>query len=84
MGTINGRPVDVSLDALRRRGEAAHLGAFRSPAYAFSRAVAEEAYVAHSALTHQGQRGRPEWYYVRVRQVNGQWAWTSPVWAAGA
>lgn len=84
VGTINGCRVDVSLDALRQRGEAAHLGGFRSPAYAFSRAAAEEEYVAGFSVTHQGQRGRPDWYYVRVRQVNGQWAWTSPVWVAGA
>lgn len=81
MGSRHSRPDAGSASGLRTLWG---LGAFRSPAYAFSRAVAEEEYVAHFSLTHQGQRGRPEWYYVRVRQVNGQWAWTSPVWVTGA
>ncbi len=28
-------------------------------------------------------RQETDWYYVRVAQENGQWAWTNPIWVAG-
>ncbi|MDR7520366.1 MAG: hypothetical protein QN123_12465, partial [Armatimonadota bacterium] len=83
VGRINGRPVDVTLAELREGSRVGYLEGFRSAAYRFSRAAAYAEYSGTFSIRHRGVPGRRDWYYVRVRQVNDQWAWTSPIWVAG-
>lgn len=83
-GTINGQPVDVTLAELVDGPHTQYLGGFVSPAYCFYRAATESAYRARLTFPHEvtGAAGR-DWYYVRVRQKNDQWAWSSPIWVEG-
>ena len=32
-------------------------------------------------FTDRGEGQGVDWYYIRVRQANGQMAWSSPIWA---
>lgn len=81
---INGRKVKVTLGELTEGSRVGYLGGFLSPAYCFHRAVPQAKYTCHLSLTHRGEGAERDWYYVRVRQKNGQWAWSSPIWVDGA
>lgn len=73
----------VSLDALRDGPHSFYLGGFLTPAVYLHRAAGREATTAAFTLTHSSASQTRDWYAVRVRQKNDQWAWSSPVWVAG-
>ncbi len=79
-GTINGHPVKVSLADLREGPLAGYLGGFLTPAYCFHRAVPHSEYDIHFDFSHRVPSSQRDWYYIRVRQKNNQWAWSSPIW----
>lgn len=79
-GQINGQDVEVSLPDLIEGPRSAYLGGFLTPAYYFHRAVSQSEYTCHLDFTHRADSQTRDWYYIRVRQVNGQWAWSSPIW----
>ncbi len=79
-GTINGHAVEVTLDALAEGARAGYLGGFRTPAWVLSRAVPRTEYAAQLSFQHSARSQTRDWYYVRVSQKNGQWAWSSPIW----
>jgi hypothetical protein len=77
---INGHDVRVGLGELIDGARAGYLGGLVTPAYRFGRAVVEREYaVCRSFVDHRSADHR-DWYTVRVRQKNGQWAWSSPIW----
>jgi hypothetical protein len=85
--TFNGQAMSVSLGQLLDAALAGYLGGFLTPAYRFQRAVPAAAYTCQFTLTDRERaaslapgRGSRDWYTVRVRQANGQWAWSSPIW----
>jgi len=78
-GRINGAAVALALGELREGALAGYPAGYLTPAYRFGRAVSPAEYQWRFALTHTGP-GESEWYYVRVCQKNGQWAWSSPIW----
>lgn len=82
MGTINGQPIDTPLGDLVSGSRSGYLGGLLTPAWCFHRVVPATAYTSSLVVTDRvdpGGRGR-DWYYVRVRQKNNQWAWSSPIW----
>ncbi|CAN5769400.1 hypothetical protein BH23CHL4_BH23CHL4_17900 [soil metagenome] len=80
LGTINDLPVAYSLNELLTGSRTGYLGGFLTPAYCFHRAIPEAEYAAHTSFVHRGRDAGRDWYYVRVRQLNDQWAWSSPIW----
>jgi len=85
--TLNGQLVTVTLGQLREEAHAGYLGGFLTPAYRFHRAVPASGYTCQFELTDRAhspdralQAGTFDWYTVRVRQANDQWAWSSPIW----
>ncbi len=92
--TINGQTIVVTLGQLLQGAHAGYLGGFLTPAYRFHRAVPAGRYTCEFALTDRADAPFPgphpalppplqrekDWYTVRVRQANGQWAWSSPIW----
>jgi hypothetical protein len=87
-GRINERAVSVTLGDLAEGARAGYLGGFRTPAWCFHRAVPEEESTCRFAVRDRarGDRGGApgrDWYYVRVCQRNGQWAWSSAIWMGG-
>jgi hypothetical protein len=77
---FNGLPVELSMADLLAGTCTFHLGGFVSPAICFHRAVAEAQYATRFAFLDRRQSDGRDWYYVRVRQRNSQWAWSSPIW----
>ncbi len=81
---VNGQSFDVQLAELFTGSRTFYLGGFVSPAICFHQAVPRAAYThrfgfLHRSL-HHNQSAPRDWYYVRVRQRNNQWAWSSPIW----
>ncbi|MCB0065204.1 MAG: hypothetical protein KDE19_23935, partial [Caldilineaceae bacterium] len=79
-GTVNGHPVSVSLSRLVAGPLAGYLGGFLTPSYYFQRAIPAAEATARLQFTHRSATNGRDWYYVRVRQTNDQWAWSSPIW----
>jgi hypothetical protein len=80
-GRFNGLEQAVSLPDLLAGPRSGYLGGFLTPAFVFERAVPQAEYTTQFTLDHEapGATNR-HWYTVRVRQRNGQWAWSSPIW----
>lgn len=79
-GRINQQPISLSLAELRTGARTGYLGGFLSPAYCFHRAVPRSEYRWQHTFQHQAPGPGRDWYYLRVCQKNGQWAWSSPIW----
>jgi hypothetical protein len=79
-GQINREKVEVPLGDLIAGPHSGYLGGFLTPAYCFQRAVSKPEYTCNIDFSHEANTHTRDWYYVRVRQLNGQWAWSSPIW----
>ena len=77
---INGKQHELCLGELLTGTRTYYLGGFVSPAVCFHRAVPRSEYHRRFAFNHQGRGRSRDWYHVRVRQRNDQWAWSSPIW----
>ena len=80
---INGKPEEVTLRDLMTGSRTFYTGGFVSPAVCVHQAVPQSEYQHQFTLTHENQTRERDWYYVRVRQRNHQWAWSSPIWVEG-
>lgn len=83
--TVTGSGFDreFRLGELRRAGASvAYSAGLESPALVVGRAVHEDELELDLALTDEGTA--EDWYYVRVRQTNDQWAWSSPTWVGAS
>lgn len=78
--TVNGQPYEVRLGELLSGSRTFYLGGFVSPAFCFHQAVPQAEYTHRFAFLHRSTSAERDWYYVRVRQRNDQWAWSSPIW----
>jgi hypothetical protein len=88
-GEFPGKRDSHSILELMQGSCAGYVGGLLSPAYRFRRAPLPEEYewktefLDHMEVTAPGRTpgfGGRDCYYVRVRQTNGQWAWSSPIW----
>ncbi|MFW6600313.1 hypothetical protein ACQBAU_09880 [Propionibacteriaceae bacterium Y2011] len=76
---VNGQHSRHRLGDLRHGSQENYLAEFLTPVYRFGRAVAAEELAAGLELA--GIAAEPgDFFHVRVRQTNDQWAWSSPVW----
>ncbi len=78
---INGRRIAYPLTTLLEGARAGRLGKIASPAYRFHRAPRRWEFDWRFDVEDIGAPG--DVYYVRVRQLNDQWAWSSPIWVDG-
>jgi len=75
--TFNGRTASIPLRKLIAGARTGHLGGIDSPCYRFHRApLFHEFHWNFSWLDHGKTEDN---YYIRVRQRNDQWAWSSPI-----
>lgn len=81
--TVNGETLEQPLAELFAGARTAYLGGFVSPAFCLHRAVPRAETHHRFGFLHRSRSHARDWYTVRVRQRNDQWAWTSPVWVAG-
>jgi hypothetical protein len=80
VASVNGRELAYALSELRRGPRTGYLDGFVSEAFQLSRAVPEAEYHWSWQVEDRGEADRRDFYYVRVRQKNDQWAWSSPIW----
>lgn len=81
VGTVNDNRVDVAVGDLRRGGRARHLAGVLRGSYRIGRAVdRSETDTEFSWEDLDADPAETNAYYVRVRQANDQWAWSSPIW----
>jgi len=80
VANVNGRELVHSLAELRQGPRAGYLGGFVSEAFQLSRAVPESEYRWSWQVHDRGKADGGDFYYLRVRQKNDQWAWSSPIW----
>ncbi len=74
---LNGIEVAMPLSRLIEGARTGHLGGIDSPAYRFNRAPLPHEF--NWAFKWNDECSGEDNYYVRVRQTNDQWAWSSPV-----
>lgn len=77
---INGKSYQHQLSDLFSGTRTHYLGGFVSPAICFHRAIPDAEYHHQFEFIHHQKSNQRDWYYVRVRQNNNQWAWSSPIW----
>lgn len=77
---INKKRVSYPLSDLLAGSRSGYLGGFTSGAYQLKRAVPWHEYACHRTWVDRRRVEDEDYYYVRVRQKNDQWAWSSPIW----
>ena len=77
---FNGQRYEHTIGELLEGARAHFLRGWLSEAIQFERAQPEAAFcVGHRMVDKEPQRDT-DYYYVRVRQRDGQWGWSSPIW----
>lgn len=77
---FNGQRYEHTIEELLEGARAHFLRGWLSEAIQFERAQPETAFcVGHRMVDTEPQRDT-DYYYVRVRQRDGQWGWSSPIW----
>lgn len=79
-GRVNHLDVRLALGDLSEGSRVMILRGFVSPAVCFHRATPQSAFEGRFAFDHARTGHERDWYYVRVRQQNGHYAWSSPIW----
>ena len=77
---FNGHTYEHTLEELLHGAQAHFLRGWLSEAIQFERAVTESGFLAGHIMTDEKADRDTDYYYARVRQRDGQWAWTSPIW----
>ena len=81
---FNGHRYEHTIAELLEGARAHFLRGWLSEAVQFERAQPEAAFcVGHRMVDDKAQRDT-DYYYVRVRQRDGQWGWSSPIWVERA
>jgi hypothetical protein len=78
--TFNDHQTSIALGDLLEGARVGYINGLLSPAYCFHRAVTPMQSISRLTLTHESDEPQRDWYTVRVRQKNNQWAWSSPIW----
>ena len=81
---FNGRTYEHTLAELLEGTRAHFLRGWLSEAIQFERAATEPGFTVGHVMTDEVAERDTDYYYARVRQRDGQWAWTSPIWVEKA
>jgi hypothetical protein len=82
--TVNGKKFEHRLEELLEGTRSHFMEGWLSEAVSFHRAVPETGYLLEKELTDDSPERTTDYYYLRVRQKNNQWAWSSPIWVRQA
>ncbi|MDE5662308.1 MAG: Tat pathway signal sequence, partial [Muribaculaceae bacterium] len=81
---FNGKHYEHTLAELHEGSRAHFLRGWLSEAIQFERAATESTFCVGHIMTDEKAERDTDYYYARVRQRDGQWAWTSPIWVEKA
>lgn len=77
---FNGKQFSHTLAELLEGGHSHFMRGWLSEAVLFNRAMPESCWTVEHWMEDKEKESDSDWYYVRVRQKDGQWLWTSPIW----
>lgn len=77
---VNGQQFTYTLEELFQGTKAHFMRGWLSEAVQFERACPEDAFSIGTLIEDKEAERDTDYYYVRVRQRDGQWAWSSPIW----
>lgn len=77
---FNGKQFSHTLAELLEGGRSHFMRGWLSEAVLFNRAMPESCWTVEHWMEDKEKESDSDWYYVRVRQKDGQWLWTSPIW----
>ena len=81
---LGNRRYEHTLGELLQGSRAHFLRGWLSEAVQFERPSTPASFCVAHAMTDKTPERDTDYYYVRVRQRDGQWAWTSPIWVERA
>ena len=81
---FNGRRYEHTIGELLEGARAHFLRGWLSEAIQFERAQPEAAFCVGHRMVDTAPQRDTDYYYVRVRQRDGQWGWSSPIWVERA
>lgn len=77
---FNGKKFEHSLADLLEGARSHFMIGWLSEAIQFNRAMPESCYTIEHFMEDKEPEKETDYYYVRVRQRDQQWAWSSPIW----
>lgn len=77
---FNGKQFSYTLEELLEGSKSNFVIGWLSEAILFNRAVPESAFTVEHYMEDTTPERDTDYYYVRVRERNQQWAWSSPIW----
>lgn len=77
---FNGKKFEHSLAELLNGTQSHFMIGWLSEAIQFHRAIPENAFTVEHYILDEEPEKETDYYYIRVRQRDNQWAWTSPIW----
>lgn len=77
---FNGQQISYTLEDLFKGTKAHFMRGWLSECIQFERAASEEAFAVAMVIEDDQPERDTDYYYIRVRQRDGQWAWSSPIW----
>jgi hypothetical protein len=80
--TVNGKTFQHTLAELLEGTRSHFLRGWLSEAVAIHRAVPVSGFLIEETITDNQPEQETDYYYVRARQLNDQWAWSSPIWVS--
>ena len=78
---FNGKKFEHTLGELLEGSRSHFMIGWLSEAILFNRAMPENCFKIEHYMEDKTPERDTDYYYVRVRQRNQQWAWSSPIWA---
>ena len=78
---FNGKKFEHTLGELLEGSRSHFMIGWLSEAILFNRAMPESCFTLEHYMEDKDPQRDTDYYYVRVRQRDGQWAWSSPIWA---
>lgn len=81
---VNGKEFSYTLRELLHGSKSHFMRGWLSEAVLFDRAAPENAFAVSHAMNDDEPERDTDYYYVRVRQRNGQWAFSTPIWVEKA
>ena len=78
---FNGKKFEHTLGELLEGSRSHFMIGWLSEAILFNRAMPESCFTVEHYMEDKEPQRDTDYYYVRARQRDGQWAWSSPIWA---
>lgn len=78
---FNGKRIEHTLAELLEGSRTHFMRGWLSEAILFNRAMPESCYTIEHYMEDNEPEQDTDYYYIRVRQKDQQWAWSSPIWA---